>query len=309
MSQKSLTVVIPVYDEEQALSRNFEIILQHLDGIGEVKVDVLLVDDGSSDKTVEIAAGLCRRHDHVKLISLTRNFGKESAIHAGLDHAKGDAVLVMDSDLQHPPQLIPRMVSIWLNGTSIVEAYKSTRGKESIFSNLLAGGFYRIFSTLSGMDLCNQSDFKLLDRKVVEAYKGLPECSRFFRGMVRWLGFPAVQIPFDVPQRRNGSSSWSRLSLARFSIAAITSYSAAPLQFVTLLGILTFLISSIFGSIALYDKLTGTAVSGFTTVILLILIIGSILMMSLGLLGIYIAKIYDETKARPSYVIDYRSSK
>ena len=304
MTKNSVTVVIPVYNEERGFADNFAVIMRHLDALKDISVDVLIVDDGSKDRTVEVVEKCCDARQDVKFLSLTRNFGKEAAIHAGLDHATGDAVIVMDSDLQHPPALIPQMIRLWREGTSIVEAYKISRGSEPFLSRLLASGFYGMFGRLSGMDLRNHSDFKLLDRQVVRIYVALPERSRFFRGIVRWLGFPAVQLPFEVQERRHGSSAWSRLRLFRFSLNAITSFSAAPLQFVTLFGVLTFIITGVFGGIALYDKFSGHAVSGFTTVILLILIIGSILMVSLGLMGIYIAKIYDEVKGRPSYIVN-----
>lgn len=303
MAKNSVTVVIPVYNEERAFAHNFEAILRTLDALQDVKVDVMIVDDGSKDRTVEAVSKFCHARGNLRFLSLTRNFGKEAAIHAGLDHATGDAIIVMDSDLQHPPELIPRMIASWREGSSIVEAYKISRGRESMLSRVLASGFYGLFNSLSGMDLRNHSDYKLLDRQVVEAYKALPERSRFFRGITHWLGFPTVQIPFEVQARQHGTSAWSRLRLFRFSLVAITSFSAAPLQFVTLFGMLTFIISGLFGAIAIFDKLSGQAVSGFTTVILLILIIGSILMISLGLMGIYIAKIYDEVKGRPSYIV------
>jgi polyisoprenyl-phosphate glycosyltransferase len=303
LGNHSVTIVIPVYNEERAFTQNFHVILRHLDALQETIFDFLIVDDGSRDRTVDVVNSFCRTRPDVRLICLSRNFGKEAAIHAGIAHALGDAVIVMDSDLQHPPELIPHMLQLWRSGASIVEAYKVSRGRESLLSRVLANGFYRIFSSLSGMDLRNHSDYKLLDRQVADAYVALPERSRFFRGIVRWLGFSAVQIPFEVQERRHGSSAWSRLRLFRLSLVAITSFSAEPLQFVTLFGVLTFIISGIFGGIAIYHKLSGQAVSGFTTVILLILIIGSILMISLGLLGMYIARIYDEVKGRPSYII------
>ena len=308
MAKNSVTVVIPVYNEERAFAQNFAIILQRLSSLQDIKIDFLIVDDGSKDNTAEVVRKFCDQNARVKLICLTRNFGKESAIHAGIDHATGDAVVVMDSDLQHPPELIFQMVSLWQGGTSIVEAYKKTRGRESLLSRMLANGFYGLFNSLSGMDLRNHSDFKLLDRQVVDAYKALPERSRFFRGIVNWLGFPTARVPFEVQARQHGSSAWSRLRLFRFSLVAITSFSAAPLQFVTLFGLLTFIISALFGAIAIYDKISGHAVSGFTTVILLILIIGSILMISLGLMGIYIARIYEEVKGRPGYIIKQTKS-
>jgi glycosyltransferase involved in cell wall biosynthesis len=303
LGNHSLTVVIPVYNEERAFAQNFEVILRHLDAVQEATFNFLIVDDGSKDRTIDVVNTFCTTRHDVRLICLSRNFGKEAAIHAGIAHASGDAVIVMDSDLQHPPELIPRMLQLWRNGASIVEAYKVSRGRESLLSRVLANGFYRIFSSLSGMDLRNHSDFKLLDRQVADAYVALPERSRFFRGIVRWLGFSAVQIPFEVQERKHGSSAWSRLRLFRLSLVAITSFSAEPLQFVTLFGVLTFIISGIFGGIAIYHKFSGQAITGFTTVILLILIIGSILMISLGLVGMYIARIYDEVKGRPSYII------
>lgn len=303
MPAKSVTVVIPVFNEANAFAHNFSAILELLGEIQDVDIDVVIVNDGSVDSTEQVVQQFCAQRADITLLNLTRNFGKEAAIHAGLDFSKGDAVIVMDSDLQHPPQLIPQMIQLWLEGTRIVEAYKESRGKESVFSRLMANSFYRIFNTLSGMNLEKQCDFKLLDREIVDTYKALPERDRFFRGIVVWLGYPSVQLPFKVPDRAHGTSSWSRLRLARFSFSAITSFSAAPLQFVTLLGSVTLFISVVFGTIAMYHKFTGHAVSGFTTVILLILIIGSILMISLGLVGVYIARIYDEIKRRPSYVL------
>ena len=306
MERKKITIVIPVYNEEKAFENHFNVIQYYLASLENIEIDVLIVNDGSSDNTDGIVYRICQKLDNVTLLSFTRNFGKESAIHAGLEHAKGDAIIVMDSDLQHPPELISQMISRWIEGALIVEAYKFSRGKELLINRLLANGFYKVFNNLSGMDLRNKCDFKLLDRKVVEAYKTLPERGRFFRGIVHWLGFPTVRIPFEVPERVHGGTSWSRLRLAALSISAITSFSVTPLQFVTILGLLTFSLSIIFGGIAIYDKITGHAVSGFTTVILLILIIGSILMFSIGLMGVYIARIYAEIKGRPGYIIKPR---
>jgi polyisoprenyl-phosphate glycosyltransferase len=303
LAKETITVVIPVFNEAEAFAAHFEVILQAVDALRDAEAEVLVVDDGSEDGTVEVVRRFCRTRSDVKLLPLTRNFGKEAAIRAGLDHASGQAVIVMDSDLQHPPELIHRMLALWREGHAVVEAYKKSRGKESALSRSLARSFYALFGSLAGMDLRNHSDFKLLDREVVEAYRALPERGLFFRGLIQWLGFPAARIDFDVQERQGGASAWSRLRLLRFSLGAITSFSAAPLQFVTLFGVLTLLLGLVFGGIALYQKFTGQAVSGFTTVILLILIVGSVLMISLGLIGIYLARIYDEIKHRPRYVV------
>jgi len=189
-----------------------------------------------------------------------------------------------------------------------VEACKVSRGKESYISRLMSNGFYHLFKVLADIDISNHSDFKLLDKKVVEAYCALPERKRFFRGLIHWMGFSTAQIPFEVPERQYGVSTWSYLRLFKLSLTAITIFSSIPLQIITLLGILTFNISLILSTIALYHKYTGVAVSGFTTVILLILFIGSALMIALGIIGNYIAHIYHEVKQRPSYLINWDKS-
>jgi dolichol-phosphate mannosyltransferase len=252
---------------------------------------------------------LRQTYSQLQFICLSRNFGKEAAIHAGLQHSHTeDAVIVMDSDLQHPPTLIPQMLHLWQQGISVVEAYKLSRGDESLMSRLLAQGFYYLFAKLAAMDINNQSDFKLLDQKVVAAYCALPERKRFFRGLIHWMGFTSAQIPFEVPKRQHGISAWSRLRLLQFAFTALTTFSTIPLQWVTFFGIVFLLLSLILGSLTLYYKYIGVAVSGFATVILLLLLIGSLLMIALGLIGIYLAHIYEEVKQRPTYLIDWNKS-
>ncbi|KHD11616.1 glycosyl transferase [Candidatus Thiomargarita nelsonii] len=308
MIKKTVTIVIPVFNEGGAIEKHLPVIFENIKEIKEINIGVLLVDDGSTDNTVEKLKKLCERYNTLNFICLNRNFGKEAAIHAGLQQSHDDAVIVMDSDLQHPPQLIGKMIALWRQGIDVVEAYKVYRGKESYLSRLMAHRFYDLFGILSGMNIKNHSDFKLLDRKVVEAYCAMPEKKRFFRGIIHWLGFSSAQIPFEVPERQHGVTAWSRFKLFKFSFTALTSFSTAPLQIITFLGVLCFIISFIIGSLALYHKYMGSAVSGFTTVILLILIIGSLLMIALGVIGIYIAHIYDEVKRRPDYLIDWKRS-
>ena len=308
MIKKTITIVIPVFNEEGAIERHLPVIFENIKEIKKINISVLVVDDGSTDNTVENLKKLCERYNTLNFICFNRNFGKEAAIHAGLKQNDTDAVIVMDSDLQHPPQLIEKMISLWLQGIDVVEAYKICRGKESYFSRLMGHSFYGLFGLLSGMNIKNHSDFKLLDRKVVDAYCTMSEKKRFFRVIIPWLGFSSAQIPFEVPDRQHGVTAWSRLKLLKFSFTAITSFSTVPLQIITFLGVLCFIISFIIGSLTLYYKYTGSAVSGFTTVILLILIIGSLLMIALGVIGIYIAHIYDEVKRRPDYFIDWNKS-
>ncbi|MDX1431384.1 MAG: glycosyltransferase family 2 protein [Gammaproteobacteria bacterium] len=303
-----VSIVIPVYDESAGIEDNLKTILAVLEGIEGTRFQVLVVDDGSGDDTADKVRRLCEKRDDLELLCLNRNFGKEAAVHAGLMHAAGDAVVVMDSDLQHPPHLIPSMIELWGKGIEVVEACKSSRGKETMTSRLLAQGFYNVFNTLTGFDIKNKSDFKLLDRKVVEAYCAMPERKRFFRGMIPWLGFNTAQVYFDVPERAHGKSAWPRMRLMRFSLTALSSFTSTPLHLVTLLGLLFLVISVVLGGIALYDKFTGTAVSGFTTVILLVLITGSLTMFALGQIGIYIEQIFDEVKSRPTYLVNERKS-
>ena len=240
----------------------------------------------------------------ITAVRLSRNFGKENALCAGLETARGDAVIVMDGDLQHPPELIPKMIHIWhQSDADIVEAMKVSRGQESVISKIGSKVFYAIFNYLSGYNLKGASDYKLLDRKVVDAWLRMGERNLFFRGMTAWLGFKRVKIPFEVPVRIGGKSAWSTIKLIKLAIIGLTAFSSLPLHLITLLGCL-FLVSAVpIGLQALYLKFIGRAVDGFTTVIVLLLIIGGLLMISLGIIGLYLARIYEEVKGRPRYLI------
>ena len=308
---KTIVIIIPIYNEEKSIVDNLIEILKQARAQSRVTIQLLLVDDGSTDNTVACLQSLCDSNDNVHLLCLNRNFGKEAAIYAGLRSVqRSDAVIVMDSDLQHPPILIEKMTHIWLNeGYDVVEARKKSRGEESLGKKYLIQIYYALFEYFSGLDMKDQSDYKLLDRKVVEAYCALPEGDRFFRGLVNWMQFETAQIYFNVPVFQDNISSWSRWKLAKYAVSSITSFTSYPLQAVTLLGILTFALSIIIGGITLFQKLSGEAVDGFTTVILLLLFIGSILMLSLGLNGIYLAKIYNGIKNRPTYLINNKRSR
>jgi glycosyltransferase involved in cell wall biosynthesis len=239
--------------------------------------------------------------------SLTRNFGKEGAILAGLDIARGEAVVLMDCDLQHPPQLIPEMFRIWRDDhVKVVSATKRDRGRESLVSSLGSKLFYGIFENLTRTKLSGSADFKLLDREVVNIYRGLPERNTFFRGLVAWVGFPETEVDFDVQERPKGKSKWPVFRLIQTAVNVIVSFTSKPLHFVTGAGLVFFLVASILMVQTLYRKLTGEAVEGFATVILLILFSSSILMISLGIIGQYLALIYVEIKNRPRYIIKKR---
>jgi glycosyltransferase involved in cell wall biosynthesis len=213
-------------------------------------------------------------------------------------------VIVMDGDLQHPPSLLLEMIDAWRQGKGhIVEGIKTNRGDEPLLYGVFAAGFYGLLKRLSGFDLRGASDYKLLDRKVVDAWLRLRERNLFFRGMTAWLGFPRHQIPFEVAPRVGGRTRWSFLALVRLALTAVTSFSSVLLQLVTFFGILFLAFALILGAYTLSYWAAGRAVTGFTTVIVILLIIGSALMISLGVIGLYLARIYDEVKARPRYLV------
>lgn len=306
----SVAIIVPAWNEAKTIAENLAVIRKHLDEIHGFSFTFIVVDDGSVDATVDVVSQCHEADSRVRLLSLNRNFGKEAAISAGLQQAQDfDAALVMDSDLQHPPELIARMLEQWQAGYLVVEAVKQSRGGESATRGALVRIYYWLFSFLTTISIAGDTDFKLLDRQVVRTYCALPERNRFFRGLLRWMHYSSAQIFFDVPEAPGRQSTWGSKALFRYALASITSFTSFPLQMVTVLGILSFLVGFAIGVKALLDKITGNAVDGFTTVILLILLIGSVLMFSVGLIGIYIGRIYDEVKRRPYYLVDLTKSK
>jgi polyisoprenyl-phosphate glycosyltransferase len=298
-----VSVVIPIFREAAQIPDLVAAVRNNLKESG-VLYELVLVDDGSPDDSWSLIAVEAKSDGNVRALRLSRNFGKESALCAGLEHARGDAVIVMDADGQHPPSLIPEMLSRWQStAADIVEAVKVGRGRESLSSKLGALLFYGLLNKLSGFHFKGASDFKLMNRKAVNAWLRMPERNVFFRGMTVWMGFNTVQVPFEVAPRSTGQSAWSALKRLKLALVGITAFSSFPLHFVTLAGGIFFLVSVALGVQTLYLKLVGRAVSGFATVILLELIIGSLLMISLGIIGEYLARIYEEVKNRPRYVV------
>jgi glycosyltransferase involved in cell wall biosynthesis len=303
LTSSHLTLIVPAYNEAPGLDAAVREIHAQARST-QLPFTIVVVDDGSVDETWEVLRRLAGEFSELHAVRLSRNFGKEGAIAAGLDASHGDATVILDADLQHPPRLIPDMVRLWQQESwDVVEAKKSHRGRESWFQRVSARTFYRMASALTGQDLQDASDFKLLDRRVVDAWRRFGERATFFRGLVAWLGFRRTQIFFDVPQRTGGRSRWSFGSLVSLAVHAVTSFSALPLQLVSVLGLLTLLLAAGVGVQALRLWWAGLALPGFTTVILLQLIVGGFLMISLGIIGTYVARIYDEVKARPRYVV------
>lgn len=298
-----ISMILPVYNEGSHIKSSVGLVEQLLKE-HRINYEFVLVDDGSRDNSWEQLSELAKENQHVISVRLSRNFGKEAALCAGLDHATGDAVIVMDADLQHPIELIPELVRAWREENyDVVEGVKSSRGKEGLVYKCCAKGFYSILLKMTGIDLRNASDYKLLDRKVVGAMQTMPEKVTFFRGMSAWVGFERKKVPFEVKERVMGTTKWSVRRLAGLAFSAITSYTSAPLQLVTVLGVLMFFVSLVLGAQTLIRYLMGNAMEGFTTVILLLLFIGSMLMISLGIIGMYLMKIYHEIKGRPRYLV------
>ncbi len=297
-----LSVVLPAYNEEESVPLAADVIGDLLTKAG-IDHELIFVNDGSRDHTWRAIQEAAARRPQVRGIRFSRNFGKEAAIFAGLAQAKGDCCVVLDCDLQHPPEKILEMYRLWQQGWQVVEGVKISRGKESPLHTLAAKTFYRFLSGATRIDMSHASDFKLLDRRAVDVLVAMREKNAFFRALSSWIGFDTAQVEFEVQPRAAGESKWSLRSLTRYAVTNLAAFSTAPLQIVTILGVLVFLCSLVLGCWSLWQKINGQALEGFTTVILLLLLIGSALMVCLGILGYYIAKIYEEIKDRPRYIV------
>lgn len=297
-----LSIVLPSYNEEQNIVNTGKVLSELMEKNG-IDYELVFVSDGSKDNTYAEICKLEQMNSHVKGAEFSRNFGKEAAIFAGLELASGDAVVVMDCDLQHPPEVIFQMVEKWKAGAEVVEGIKNSRGKENIFHKAFANIFYGIMSSLIKIDMKSSSDFKLLDRKVVNALLEMPEKETFFRALSFWVGFNKESVYYDVRERQFGSSKWSFGSLVRYAISNVTGFTTLPLKFVSWFGVIFVILGVGLGIQTLVKFCMGTAVEGFTTVILLLLMTGGLIMVSLGIIGNYIARIYEEVKGRPRYII------
>jgi dolichol-phosphate mannosyltransferase len=302
---KKIQFIIPCFNEEENVASIVNEIGRY-SGNDDYVHEFIFVDDGSSDGTFQALCDLQRERQDMQIIKLSRNFGKEAAIAAALNICDADAAIILDGDLQHPPHIIPGMIHEWEKGAAIVDGVKASRQKENPFIRLLSLAFNRLMSLLTGLDFQGASDYKLLDRQALEVLKRIEEKNRFFRGLTNWIGLPHSRIEYHVERRRSGTSKWNSYRLLSLSIDAITSYTSKPLQLVTILGLLALVFSMILGIQTLYNKFFGGAVSGFTTVILVILMMSSFIMISMGILGMYLAKVYDEVKSRPIYVLEER---
>lgn len=297
-----LSVVIPAYNEQEMVPVAAKEISAVLSGAG-IAHELVFVDDGSKDRTWEQILAASEASVCVRGVHFSRNFGKEAAIFAGLSHAEGDCVAVIDCDLQHPPEKLVQMYRLWEQGAEVIEGVKSDRGKESAMHRLSAKLFYSVISRATKIDMTHASDFKLLDRKAVHVILTMREKRAFFRALSSWVGFKTAEVSYEVRERTAGESKWSTWSLMKYAVSNITAFTSVPLHLVTIFGVITLIVSLILGVIALVQKIMGTALGGFTTVIILLLFLGSLIMISLGIIGYYVGNIYEEIKDRPRYIV------
>lgn len=297
-----LSVILPSYNEEKMIPIASERLSSILAGAG-IDHELLFVDDGSKDSTWQMIEQAALANPHVRGIHFSRNFGKESAMFAGLEKARGDCCAVIDCDLQHPPEKLVEMYRLWEQGWEVVNGVKVDRGRESAIHGLAARCFYGLMSRAAKIDMSRSSDFKVMDRRVVDVLLSLSERKTFFRALVGWVGFRSIDVEYSVQERSQGKSHFSTASLFRYAISNITAYSSAPMQIVTMLGGIFLVIALILGVQTLVRWASGTALDGFTTVIILQLLIGSIIMIGLGIIGYYISQIFIECKARPKYLV------
>jgi polyisoprenyl-phosphate glycosyltransferase len=301
-----LSVVAPVCDEAETLPEFYSRVSSALDGI---EFELILVDDGSTDATPAILRDLAGEDHRVKVLFLSRNFGHQAALTAGLDHASGDAVAMLDADLQDPPEVIPAMLERWREGVDVVYAVRTERAGESRAKLATSRWFYRIFGRLAQIQLeHNAGDFRLFDRQALEALNSMRERNRFLRGMSVWIGFTQTAVAYERDARYAGETKYTPRKMIRFSLDAISSFSHLPLQIATGLGFVVSLIAFLGIPVAIGLKIAGQFVPGVTTVLLAVLLLGGIQLITVGLIGEYLGRVYDEVKRRPLYFVKERQN-
>ena len=302
---KRISILIPCYNEETVLPSLYSSVKKVIDSLSDYEWDFLFVDDGSTDATLPYIKALRQTDERVHFISLSRNFGKEKALLAGLDKVSGDCVVIMDADLQDPPDLIPQMVQCWEAGYQDVYARRKDRGREPWLRKVFSVMFYKIMDRATRFHILqNVGDFRLLDQVCINAMRQLRETERYNKGLFCWIGFNKKEITFDRGDRRSGVSKWNFMSLLNLALDGITSFTTAPLRLATIVGSIIALGSFCFLIFYISKTLIyGDPVQGFTTLVSIILFLGGVQLLSIGILGEYIGRIYIETKGRPNYMV------
>lgn len=301
-----VSLVVPVYDEQDAIPPFLDRIAQVFATLGPgYRYEVIFVNDGSRDATEFVIRSRMQTDNHVSLVNLSRNFGKEAALSAGLDHAEGDACIPIDVDLQDPPELIPEMLEHWDRGAKVVNARRASRGSDTWIKRSSAAGFYRVFNVLADQSIpANVGDFRLLDRQVVEVLRGMGERVRFNKALFNWVGFETAEVTFERPERRTGNSAWSYWRLWNFALDGIFSSSTTPLRVWTYVGGTLAVLSMLYAFVIfLRTMIVGIDVPGYASTLILILLFGGLNLFAIGILGEYIARIYSEVRERPLYVL------
>jgi dolichol-phosphate mannosyltransferase len=304
----TLTVVAPCFNEAAGIDTFYRQVRDVLDGMPRLSGRIVFVDDGSTDATLEKLNAIAARDPAVEVYSLSRNFGHQVALSAGLDVARGDAVVMMDSDLQHPPSLIPELVRRWQSGFDVVSAVRNTTSGASLLKRATAAAFYWLINRLSDVEIVpGAADFCLLSRRAQEALVAMPEHHRFLRGMVSWIGFPRARVPFDAPERTAGTSKYTLLKMMGFAIDALLSFSAAPMRVASRMGTLLVLPGLAYLVYVVYRYfMVGDTVPGWGSTVSVLLIVGGTQLVFIGLIGEYLSRIFEETKHRPLYVLKQR---
>ena len=299
-----VSVVVPMLNEEQTVDVFYARVCAALDGL---PFELVVVDDGSTDDTRARLAALAAADDRVKVIELSRNFGHQTALTAGLDHAAGDAVVMIDADLQDPPELIPTMLDKWREGSDVVYAVRTERPGETKFKLATARLFYRLISKLSTVELTeNSGDFRLIDRRALDALLSMRERNRYLRGMTVWVGFTQSAVPYKRDPRYAGETKYPLRKMLRFALDAIASFSHAPLQAATVIGFWCAMLAFLGIPVAVAMRVFGQFVPGVTTTVIAVLLLGGIQLMAIGVIGEYVGRIYDEVKRRPLYLVKER---
>lgn len=302
---KKLSLLVPMYNEADVIDNFFARVQPVLEGL-ELEWEIICVNDGSKDRTLEMLCQWHERDGRIKLINLSRNFGKERALIAALDLASGDAVIPMDVDLQDPPEQIPRMVDLWQQGFDVVNAIRSSRKGDSVVKRTTARLFYRIFNSLSNFDFPSDAgDFRLLSRRVCDLLRSMRESHRFLKGLSAWVGLPTTTIYFEREPRSGGETKWNYWRLWNYAVEGIVSFSTVPLKMASYLGLITASASFIYaGLLVARTMMFGDPVKGYPSLMVALLFIGGVQLIFIGVIGEYIARIHDEVKGRPIYVVD-----
>jgi dolichol-phosphate mannosyltransferase len=300
-SARLISVVVPLLNEVHGVG---ELYRRTVEAMGDLPFELVIVDDGSTDGTRDVLTDLARLDPRLKIVGLSRNFGHQAALTAGLEAASGDAIAMMDGDLQDPPELIPVMLKSWSAGSDVVYAVRTERAGESKFKLATARQFYRLMSRLSHVPLAeNSGDFRLLDRKALDALLAMPERARYIRGMTAWIGFTQTAVPYTRDARYAGETKYPLRKMIRFALDAIVSFSHTPLQLASIIGFWVAALAFAGIPVAIIMRATGQFVPGVTTVVLAVLLLGGLQLMALGVIGEYVGRIYDEVKRRPLYVV------